>query len=71
MRALKLTEQSVGTRHRDFTFVLTNYVYLLKKMHRKADIRRQQARIESIRAEMNSPDLGRFQVDRRELQKLK
>jgi tetratricopeptide (TPR) repeat protein len=71
LRALKVTEQSVGARHRDFVFVLTNYVYLLKKMHRRADARRQRARLESIREEMNVSDVGRFQVDWRELRKAK
>jgi tetratricopeptide (TPR) repeat protein len=68
LRALKVGEQSLGPAHPDVITTLADYAALLRKLKRKNEARKIEARMLELRAKSESQDPARFEVDWRDLQ---
>ena len=69
VRALKIGEQSLGEAHPDVVATLSNYSVVLRKLRRKAEARRLDARVRALRAKSDADGPPRFEVDWRDPQR--
>jgi hypothetical protein len=67
VRAVKIGEKSLGPAHPDVVITLHYYAALLRKLHRKAEARKVEARVRQLRAKSEEENRGRFEVDWRDL----
>jgi len=66
-RALSFGERVLGPAHPDVVMTLQHYAVLLRKLHRKAEARKVEARVRELRAKSEEENRGRFEVDWRDL----
>ena len=68
VRALKIGEHSLGPAHPDVVATLYNYAEVLRKLHRKAEARKIEARVRELRSKSDQDNPSRFEVNWRDLQ---
>src|SRR5262249_18374748 len=67
IRSLKIAETSVGAAHPEAIVALDNYGEVLRKLHRKAEAKKVEARVRELRARSGEENPGKYAVDWREL----
>jgi tetratricopeptide (TPR) repeat protein len=69
LRALKVGEQSLGPAHPDVITTLADYAALLRKLHRKGEARKLEARVRDLRATSARDNPASLEVDWRDLRR--
>jgi hypothetical protein len=67
VRALKVGEQSLGPAHPDVVTTLADYAALLRKLNRKKEARKIEARLRDLRATAARDNPTSLEVDWRDL----
>jgi tetratricopeptide (TPR) repeat protein len=69
LRALKIGEQSLGPAHPEVITTLAGYAALLRKLHRKREARKLEARVRDLRATSARDNPASLEVDWRSLRR--
>jgi hypothetical protein len=67
IRCLDIGERALGAAHPDVVMTLQSYAGLLRKLHRKAEARKVEARVRELRAKSDKENPARLEVDWRDL----
>ncbi|MCU1273437.1 MAG: Tfp pilus assembly protein PilF, partial [Bryobacterales bacterium] len=69
LRCLKVAETSLAPTDPDVVATLSKYAELLRKLHRKSEARKIEARVRELHAKSDVGNPARFEVDWRDLPK--